>query len=168
MGITEVVEEGKEENTESQEELNFSQREAIFIPKYQDALNNGLAVLQQSLLMKDEFDFDNEPKDEYSKFPLPFVIGTKQFKEEDYCGLYVPLDENIEDFEELDEEEGLKNESKKENQDEKDTFSEFEEEDDEYDQYSEDDSEKEKEPKHKDEKKENYEDEFMMKILQKL
>ena len=34
------------------------------------------------------------PPDAYSKYPLPFIIGTKEFVEDENCGLVIPLDDD--------------------------------------------------------------------------
>ena len=54
-------------------------------------------MLASQASVRDEFDFETEEEeakntDEYSKYPLPFVIGSRQFKEEEYAGLFLPSD----------------------------------------------------------------------------
>ena len=31
-------------------------------------------------------------QDAYSKTPLPYIIGTKEFIEDEYCGLWIPVE----------------------------------------------------------------------------
>merc|ERR1712137_816586 len=132
--------EGEDADAQPKEEaeLNYNQLEALLVPKYQSAIALGLNVLASQASVRDEFDFETEEEeakntDEYSKYPLPFVIGSRQFKEEEYAGLFLPSDHEDESDLELDEDfEKEVAEAEALHDSEAEDFAEFEEEEDKY------------------------------------
>jgi len=94
--------------------MTHEQLEAILIPKYTEALNLGTEVLlsmnadneddeehnddetQETPENKEKKPKTDKEKNIFAKHPLPAIIGTKEFNEDDYCGLVV--EEEIEDI----------------------------------------------------------------------
>lgn len=68
--------------------------EAIIRPQFSEAVKFALAALELSGMKDDDVADANganhKSHDEYSKRPLPFLIGSKEFLEDDMIGLYVP------------------------------------------------------------------------------
>jgi hypothetical protein len=99
----EDVDFGKQEEAPKQtkEELTPQQLEDILIPKYQTAVKLGIDMLDQIRVDEEEDlnqdEIEERPKkiprveisDSWSRHPLPAIIGTREFHEDDYCGLYV-------------------------------------------------------------------------------
>jgi hypothetical protein len=85
------------------EESQNTGTEANLFPKYTEAIAKGIELLNKLTVEKNEVedqveeeapDEERPPKrsrkdDIYNRYPLPAVIGTKLFMEDDYCGLYV-------------------------------------------------------------------------------
>eukprot|EP01114_Cavostelium_apophysatum_P012655 TRINITY_DN2885_c0_g1_i4.p1 TRINITY_DN2885_c0_g1~~TRINITY_DN2885_c0_g1_i4.p1 ORF type:complete len:1256 (-),score=484.30 TRINITY_DN2885_c0_g1_i4:54-3821(-) len=109
--------------------------ESVLIPKYTEAISLGVQILMAfaSAQEPEEADAETEeaekptPKkkkskdhDEWAKNPLPAIIGTREFNEDDYCGLHV----------EEEEEEPEEEKEKTEAQADSDEFSSDEEEQD--------------------------------------
>jgi len=90
------------------------QMEAILMPKYTEAIGLGIEVLlafaieseeteqpeDEGAEQKEATEVKKKPKsaidelvDIYSKNPLPAIIGTKQFNEDEYCGLAIQAEE---------------------------------------------------------------------------
>jgi len=109
-----VQEQPKDETKQQQatEELTKEQREAILVPKYTSAINHGMEALKKATL-------DDQPapegappaeeiaqKDVYGKFHLPYIIGTKEFNDDEFCGLkFSESEEEEEETDETDDEE---------------------------------------------------------------
>ena len=97
------------------ENMTKEQFEQIFVPKFSEALRYGLEALEKSPMYRkpkeqvsgddsdDESSSEEEegPQNEYAS-PLPFVIGTQDFDQDDFCGLY----EESEESEKQEEDEG--------------------------------------------------------------
>jgi hypothetical protein len=68
--------------------------EAILVPKYTEAIGFAVEALGQITVEEEEEEPERptkkqrKDKDPYSKYPLPAVIATKEFDEDDYCGLH--------------------------------------------------------------------------------
>jgi hypothetical protein len=66
------------------------------LPKYIEALGHGLEALRLSNIAQKNAEPEEEepveeeenPLDRYSRFPLPHVIGTPEFHEDENCGLF--------------------------------------------------------------------------------
>jgi hypothetical protein len=96
------------------DDMTKDEVEALLFPKYKEALSFGVQALTLSKVSDDNeedvaigasadaaapglgpqdnqgnlgFPQFTKAKDEFSKRPLPFVIGTRQFQDDDYCGL---------------------------------------------------------------------------------
>jgi len=96
------------EESEKIEELT----EQILVPKYTEAIGFGMQALQAQAEQEEEDEEDDElddqekPKkekqlDRFSRHPLPAVIGTKQFQDDDNCGLYYEDEEEYETSDDL-------------------------------------------------------------------
>jgi hypothetical protein len=115
----EIIVEPTEPKPASFDDMTKDEVEGLLFPKYKEALSFGVEALKLSKVSDDNEDVavgaaaDEPPpglgpqenqgflgfpqftkaKDEFSKKPLPFVIGTKQFQDDDYCGLRIAEEE---------------------------------------------------------------------------
>lgn len=104
----EEIQESKPETKPS--EKTKEQREAEMLPKIVKAVELGLQVLEQAFNkihvneISDSEDEDLssdgrtilEPKDPYESRPLPFIIGSEEFNNNEYAGLQDLLEEEVE------------------------------------------------------------------------
>jgi hypothetical protein len=72
--------------------------EAVLVPKYTEAITFGVEALAALAVEDEQVEDEGEEaerpkkkakKDSYARFPLPAVIGTKEFDLDDYCGLHI-------------------------------------------------------------------------------
>ena len=83
-----------DEDVAEEAEMTFNELETMLLPKYTSAIALGIKVLEQTTLGRDEFDFESKPPpNEYNSLPLPHVVGTREFAEDDFCGLFIPAEE---------------------------------------------------------------------------
>jgi len=159
------------EKASTQPQLTQEQMEAILVPKYTEAIAFGVEALHTLTLDHAEHEEETEDgeqerptkkarkeSDIYSRHPLPAIIGTKEFNEDEYCGLVVEEEDEDEGVESEPEEEKKEENGKKEDSDEfsssedetnKDNKDKSQKEEEETPKESEKDGEKESEDKEK-------------------
>lgn len=92
---------GNDHPAAATEPLSKEAIENILIPKFKEAVKYAVDTLKMVQIKEigagEEDDRPNGqpngvaahgPKDPYSRRPLPFIIGTREFQEDDYCGLH--------------------------------------------------------------------------------
>eukprot|EP00005_Dracoamoeba_jomungandri_P001046 CAMPEP_0174255072 /NCGR_PEP_ID=MMETSP0439-20130205/4403_1 /TAXON_ID=0 /ORGANISM="Stereomyxa ramosa, Strain Chinc5" /LENGTH=1770 /DNA_ID=CAMNT_0015337061 /DNA_START=22 /DNA_END=5334 /DNA_ORIENTATION=- len=82
-----------QESTAQEEDLTAAQADEILIPKYTQAISFGLDALKifpqgGTGELMEEGDAEDIHIDVYAKYDLPHVIGTVEFHQDDFCGLF--------------------------------------------------------------------------------
>lgn len=81
-------------------EMSPEQLEQVLIPKYTNAVALGVDLLNRLTKTQTEEEEEEEverPKKKarretnYSRYPLPYIIGTKEFDEDEFCGIHIGM-----------------------------------------------------------------------------
>ena len=105
--IVNPEDESAAESSKAQDEnLSHEQLEAILIPKYTEAIGMGTTVMKTVERDVDEMEEDDEEymgENVFAQDPLPFVIGTRAFEDDDFAGILYISDFSDEEDEEVDD-----------------------------------------------------------------